>query len=51
MQAPPVLEQATRANLTTPIGDFLDSGEFITVTDAALPVSLQIKVKWKPIVG
>ncbi|ORZ23426.1 hypothetical protein BCR42DRAFT_458760 [Absidia repens] len=48
MQAPPVLEQATRTNLSLPIGDFVENGEFITVTDAALPVSLQIKVKWKP---
>jgi ubiquitin-activating enzyme E1 C len=47
MQAPPVLEQATRANLEQPISSFLDSGDVVTVTDAALPVSLQIKVKWK----
>ncbi|SAL96330.1 hypothetical protein [Absidia glauca] len=47
MQAPPVLEQATRANLEQPISAFLDSGDVVTVTDVALPVSLQIKVKWK----
>ncbi|KAI8093603.1 uncharacterized protein BX664DRAFT_278685 [Halteromyces radiatus] len=47
MQAPPVLEKATRANLDKAIGDLIENGDFITVTDAALPVSLQIKVHWK----
>ncbi|KAG1106746.1 hypothetical protein G6F40_010400 [Rhizopus arrhizus] len=47
MQAPKVLNQATLSNLEKPLSDFVNDGEYITVTDAALPVSLQLKIKWK----
>ncbi|GAA5816642.1 hypothetical protein MFLAVUS_010172 [Mucor flavus] len=47
MQAPKVLEEATRPNLTKLISELVQEGEFITVTDAALPVSLQLGIKWK----
>lgn len=46
MQAPKALEQATRHNLSKAISELVEDGEYITVTDAALPVSLQLKVKW-----
>ncbi|ORX58678.1 hypothetical protein DM01DRAFT_1361821 [Hesseltinella vesiculosa] len=46
MQAPPVLEQATRANLEKPLSSLIDSGDTITITDAALPVSLQLRVTY-----
>lgn len=46
MQAPKVLEEATRPNLEKKLSDLVDDGEFITVTDAALPVSLQLCVKY-----
>ncbi|CAO3640237.1 unnamed protein product [Cunninghamella blakesleeana] len=47
MQAPPMLEKATRANLKKPLSELLESGEYVTVTDVSLPVSLQIKIQWK----
>ncbi len=47
MQAPKVLNQASLGNLEKPLSDFVNDGEYITVTDAALPVSLQLKIKWK----
>lgn len=47
MQAPKVLEEATRPNLAKKISELVDDGEYITVTDAALPVSLQLRMKWK----
>jgi ubiquitin-activating enzyme E1 C len=46
MQAPKALEEATRPNLEKRISELIDDGEYITVTDAALPVSLQLKVQW-----
>lgn len=46
MQAPKALEAATRPNLEKCLSELIDSGEYITVTDAALPVSLQLKVQW-----
>lgn len=46
MQAPKVLQEATKPNLEKKISELVDDGEFITVTDAALPVSLQLCVKW-----
>lgn len=47
MQAPKVLEEATRPNLSKKISELVDDGEYITVTDVALPVSLQLRIKWK----
>jgi ubiquitin-activating enzyme E1 C len=46
MQAPKVLEEATRPNLLKKVSELVENGEYITVTDAALPVSLQLRVKW-----
>lgn len=48
MQAPKALEQATRPNLIKHISELVQEGEYITVTDASLPVSLQLRVKWIP---
>lgn len=45
MQAPPPLEKASRPNLVLKMGDLLEDGDEITVTDVALPVSMQLKVK------
>ncbi|KAI9254467.1 hypothetical protein BDA99DRAFT_518490 [Phascolomyces articulosus] len=47
MQAPPALEEATRPNLEKKLEDLIEAGEYITVTDVALPVSIQLKVSWK----
>ena len=47
MQAPPALEEATRPNLEKSLDELLEAGEYITVTDVALPVSIQLKVTWK----
>ncbi|CAO3667986.1 unnamed protein product [Rhizopus stolonifer] len=47
MQAPKVLQKATMGNLGKYLSDFVNDDEYITVTDAALPVSLQLKIKWK----
>ncbi|KAI8579665.1 hypothetical protein K450DRAFT_240931 [Umbelopsis ramanniana AG] len=45
MQAPPPLEKASRPNLVLKMGDLVEDGDEITVTDVALPVSMQLKVK------
>ena len=47
MQAPKALNQATLPNLDKLLSEFVSEGEYITVTDAALPVSLQLKITWK----
>lgn len=47
MQAPPALETATRPNLTKAMEELIEEGDYITVTDIALPVSIQLKVSWK----
>ncbi|CDH55983.1 nedd8 activating enzyme [Lichtheimia corymbifera JMRC:FSU:9682] len=47
MQAPPALETATRPNLTKSMEELIEEGDYITVTDIALPVSIQLKVSWK----
>ncbi|RKP24979.1 hypothetical protein SYNPS1DRAFT_33086 [Syncephalis pseudoplumigaleata] len=44
MQAPRALEEATRPNLAYVLGELLQEGDVVTVTDAALPVSLEIVV-------
>ncbi|KAL7321178.1 NEDD8 activating enzyme [Mucor circinelloides] len=48
MQAPKALEEATRPNLSKFISEFIEDGEFVTVTDVALPVSLQLRVTLRP---
>lgn len=45
MQAPPPLEKASRPNLVLKMGELVEDGDEITVTDVALPVSMQLKVK------
>jgi len=48
MQAPKPLEQATRPNLEKPLATFVeDEEDEITVTDQALPISLQLRITWK----
>lgn len=47
MQAPPALETATRPNLQKSMEELIEEGDYITVTDIALPVSIQLKVSWK----
>jgi ubiquitin-activating enzyme E1 C len=44
MQAPPPLEKASRPNLLLKMMELVDDGDEITVTDVALPVSMQLKV-------
>jgi NEDD8-activating enzyme E1 len=45
MQKPPSLEQALRGNLCKPLGDLLEDGELLTITDPTLhEVSLTIRV-------
>jgi ubiquitin-activating enzyme E1 C len=46
MQAPKALEMATRANLSKTLADMIKEGEYVTITDAALPVSLELSIKW-----
>ncbi|RKO99168.1 hypothetical protein CXG81DRAFT_14884 [Caulochytrium protostelioides] len=48
MHAPPALEAATRANLARPLRDLVASGDTLTVTDASLPISLQIRLCLDP---
>ncbi len=45
MQAPPQLEVATRPNLEKSLGELLESGDVVTVTDSSLPFSLDLIVK------
>lgn len=45
-QAPPQLEQATRANLEKKVEEVCQEGDEITVTDARLPFTLGIVVKF-----
>ncbi|KAJ3015952.1 hypothetical protein HKX48_004291 [Thoreauomyces humboldtii] len=44
MQAPRMLEEATRPNLVRTIADLLSDGEQVTVTDEALPISMNMTV-------
>lgn len=46
LQAPPQLEQATRLNLDKLLGDLFADGDVLTVTDAGLPFSLSVAVKF-----
>jgi ubiquitin-activating enzyme E1 C len=47
MQAPKMLEEATRGNLTKPLKELLESGEDITITDESLPISMNVTLKFK----
>lgn len=44
LRAPPQLEAATRPNLDRKLRDLVENGQGITVTDTALPFSLELKV-------
>lgn len=46
MRNPPVLEKATRANLTKPLSELFESGSELVVTDATLPFSLRVTVRF-----
>lgn len=46
LQAPPQLEAATRPNLEKPLGELFTSRDVLTVTDAGLPFSLNLSVKF-----
>lgn len=46
MQAPPMLETATRPNLPKALKELIVDGDYITITDVVLPVSLELKVNW-----
>lgn len=45
MQAPPMLETATRPNLTKPLTEFVTDGDDVTVTDASLPIALNLVIR------
>ncbi|CAO3679538.1 unnamed protein product [Umbelopsis vinacea] len=45
MQAPPALEKASRPNLLLKMSELVEDNDEITVTDVALPVSMQLKVR------
>jgi ubiquitin-activating enzyme E1 C len=45
MQAPPALEKASRPNLVLKMSELVEDNDEITVTDVALPVSMQLKVR------
>lgn len=47
MQAPKVLERATRPNLQRTLGELLQSGDAVVVTDANLPISLEITITFE----
>jgi ubiquitin-activating enzyme E1 C len=46
MQAPPSLEATTRPNLKRRIGELVDEGEEVVVTDSRLPLSLRLKLAY-----
>ncbi|KAJ1332153.1 hypothetical protein BSLG_008970 [Batrachochytrium salamandrivorans] len=45
MQAPKMLREATLPNLQRKLKDLISPGELITVTDALLPISLELKLQ------
>lgn len=47
LQAPPQLEEATRPNLEKTLAELMQSGDVVTVTDAGLPFSLDLVVKFE----
>ncbi|CAN6634338.1 NEDD8-activating enzyme E1 catalytic subunit [Trichomonascus vanleenenianus] len=46
MQSPPQLEEATRGNLEKPLGELIDGGEEIVITDPGLQFSIRVKVNF-----
>jgi ubiquitin-activating enzyme E1 C len=44
MQAPPQLNALTRPNLEKRLSELIKDGEEVTVTDASLPLSMQLKI-------
>ncbi|KAI8970155.1 hypothetical protein BDF20DRAFT_889651 [Mycotypha africana] len=46
MQAPRTLEEQTRPNLSKSLSELVENNDYITVTDDALPVSLQLKIQF-----
>ncbi|TPX65963.1 hypothetical protein SpCBS45565_g04822 [Spizellomyces sp. 'palustris'] len=46
MRAPRMLEEATRPNLEKQIRELMEDGEEVTVTDATLPISIQMTVRF-----
>ncbi|KAI9598781.1 NEDD8 activating enzyme [Syncephalis fuscata] len=47
MQAPRPLEEATRPNLSRVLGELLQEGDVITVTDVTLPISMEITIHFQ----
>lgn len=41
-----MLQEATRPNLSKTLRELVEDGEYITITDVALPVSLELKMNW-----
>ncbi|KAK0536964.1 NEDD8 activating enzyme [Tilletia horrida] len=46
-RAPPPLEEATRPNLDKPLGELLEEGDEVEVTDASLPFQLTLLIKFE----
>lgn len=46
MQAPPPLEEATRPNLDRRMTELVADGTELVVTDATLPISLQLVITY-----
>jgi ubiquitin-activating enzyme E1 C len=46
MQAPPVLERATKPNLEKKVSELVPAGEEVTVTASTLPVKLSLRLSY-----
>jgi ubiquitin-activating enzyme E1 C len=46
MQAPPILERATRPNLEKKVSDLVPTGTEITVTASTLPLRLTLRLSY-----
>jgi ubiquitin-activating enzyme E1 C len=46
MQAPKALEESTRPNLLKSLKELMEKENSLTVTDASLPISLQLTVSF-----
>src|SRR5262249_51885114 len=49
MQAPPPLELATRGDLNKMLGELLEDGDTVIVTDATLSISLAIRITFQQV--
>lgn len=47
LQNPPSLEEATRPNLVRELGELIEEGEEIVLTDPGLPITIKINVEWE----